>query len=256
MAKFGSYILCWFATLAGSIMAETTVKSTSPVNPLKQEGILSLHCQVFNLQKGQEVSIFYQGNNQRKRLSLNDNVVDPDEEQRIFLAVRQLDGGSFVYFLSIITATISDAGKYSCTIMDTASEIPTLVASDSDDINVQYFPADIYPMCNPNKQIRVHAGRTVSLNCSSQMGYPSVSLIWTREGETLSSTLHTGENRVDSMLHFKPKLEDNRVIFVCTAQSEAFPDRTSSCHVGPITVYGVDTGIMNTPVTSYQYKRT
>ena len=249
MAKFGSYILCWFATLAGTVMAETTVTSTSPVNPVKQEGILSLHCQVFNLQDGQEVSIFYQSNKQRKRLSLNDNVVDPDEEQRLFLAVRQLDGGSFVYFLSIIAATVSDAGKYSCTIMDTASdEIPTLVSSDSVNINVQYFPADIYPICNPDKQIRVHVGRTVSLNCSSEMGYPSVSLAWTREGEKLSSTPHTGENRVDSIIHFKPRLEDNGAIFVCTAQSEAFPDRTRPCHVGPITVYGVDTGDMNTPL--------
>ena len=247
MAKIGSYILCWLATLAGTLMAETKVTTTSPVNPVKKDGILSLHCQVFNIQEGQEVSIFYQDKNARKRLSLNDKVVDPDEEQRIFLAVRRLDGGSFVYFLSILTATIADAGKYSCTIMDTTNVMPTLISSDSVDINVQYFPAD-YPICNPDKQIRVHAGRTVSLNCSSEMGYPHVSLTWTKEGETLQSTSHNSENRVDSILYFVPKLEHNGAIFVCTAQSEAFPDRTRTCHVGPITVYGVNTGVINTPL--------
>ncbi|XP_072048136.1 uncharacterized protein [Amphiura filiformis] len=246
--KIVSLILCWIGTLTTSILAETRVVSTSPVNPVKYGGILSLHCQVWGIENGQEVTIFYQNGDQRKRLSLNDNVMDDEEEQRMFLATRQLDDGSLVYFLSIIMTKISDSGKYSCTIIDTKTEIPELVSTDSIYINVQYFPEEHFPTCHPDKQLQVEAGTTVSLNCSSELGYPAVSLTWTREGRTLSSTRQLSDNRVDAILNFKPRLGDDGAILLCTAQSTAFPDKQISCHVGPLIVYGEDSPYdTNTP---------
>ena len=139
-------ILCIKVLMVQLLMAitmasvETTIEVTSPIERVVEGGILSVHCQVWNLESGHEVSIFRTVNTGTHRISLNGNV--PQEvDSRIYLAVRQAHGGSKIYFLTIIEASKQDEGKYECKVINTIGRVAQ-IAVDSIDLKVEYFPSD------------------------------------------------------------------------------------------------------------------
>ena len=237
------YIITFYITeVCHNVLAtETRVVTTAPVSPVVEGEILSVHCQVWSLQKGQDVSLFRtsaDGDARRIALISDGEALIASNTGTVFVAVRQMHDGSVVHFLSILNAAKEDAGEYSCkieTVADTNEELPI----DSVYINIAYFPSDSDPKCSPDALPGpIQAGDEISLSCSSEVAYPEVTLQWTRSGSSkvFNSEITTSNGRTESHLKLQVGSGDNGKIFMCQVKSKGFPGQTKSCHIGPITV--------------------
>ena len=233
-----------FATLQigspSAIVASATprVQTTAPLNPIEIGGVLGVHCQVWNLDSGHEVTIIRRiGDGQVQRLSSGDGLTHSTED-RVFLAPRQLEDGSVVYFLSIMSVTRQDEGEYSCRIVNIAEG--NIVTADSITLHVTYFPSDSDPACTPTDQpLTLREGTRIMFNCTSEAAFPQVSLSWTRVGTKEKYHTKNGladNGRLFSTLMLTASRQHNEAVFLCHIHSAAFPGKTRTCHVGPITV--------------------
>ena len=228
---------------------ETTISVTTPIDEIIEGGILSVHCQVWNLREKHDVSIFRTTRSGTDRISLNDNV-PPEVDNRVYLAVRQAPGGSRIYFLSVIEASRQDEGLYSCKVINTVGTI-TQVAEDSIDLKVMYFPSDSDPLCSTNKpSMVVVVGERIALNCSSNVAYPEVSLRWIQQGSTVSRDTYVQNGRKYEIVTIEIGLNDQGSVFQCELRSEVFPGRIRSCHIGPVSVSGLDGNQQPVPIPS------
>ena len=236
---FCLYVITQCAVYAQQTKITVSVSATAPISAVDEGGILSLHCEVKDLGPGQSIMLVRQSGDTLKSLSWKD-VVQTTDDDRVFLAVRQLPGNTFVYFLSIIDVTRQDEAEYSCRVM--SSSLEQVVARDSVRINVNYFPPETSPVCTHNvagntltSQISVNEGDMVNLNCTSERGFPVVSIQWTKSGrkfETETVSPSRGSPHVFGILRFRASRLDDSTVFLCQVQSMAFPGKLSTCHVG------------------------
>ena len=229
------------------------VIASAPVNPVESNGILSLHCQVWKaVAEGHEVTIFRTlKTGETQRLSVNDNILS-DVDERIYLGVRKSTDGSAIYFLSIIGVTRRDIGEYICKVFRVSGAAVVEIAGDSINITSTYLPPD--PKCQASTgepQLKVIAGSLLKLNCSSEIGYPPVTMEWTRTGTTtpLNSRQFIREKVIYKEVSLRLTLQDDNAIFICLTTSRAYPNTAQSCHVGPIQVLP-NKDQMNTQVTT------
>ena len=217
-----------------------TVSATVPVNPVETNGILSLSCKVWNLDSNiHTIQIFRRttASGRSEQLSVDGDVLQRVDD-RVFLAFRQLDDQSAIYFLSITDITKDDQGIYSCKIITKEGSIRE-VASDVVNISVTYFPSESDPVCSSFENINVMEGTTLTFNCSSEIANPPVSLHWRQTKEqdlTKGTENYVSNQRLVSSLSFKASMGDNGVMFLCVVTSVAFPDDSRSCHIGPLNV--------------------
>lgn len=225
-------------TFISNIVCEVSVVVTSPVNPVEEAAILSIHCQVWDLDSVEhEISIQKITNGVSNRLSLQGDVL-PSVEERVFLAQRHRSDGSIIYFLSIIDVERKDEGMYQCEVRSKVGG-QGIVAVDSTNINMLYAPGDAGPDCSPDGPITVTENSLVSFNCSSHVGNPRVSIDWKRAGADLDtkytqSMQHGGI--VYSVLDVRLTRQDHDAVFLCEVTSKAFPNYRKSCHIGPIAI--------------------
>lgn len=233
-----------FLTLVKGCLAQVKVALTTPINPVEQGGILSIHCQVWHLNSdNHEVTILRTTGETRvshQKLSVDESVLQGVDD-RVFLAERQLMDGSSVYFLSITEATRADEGEYFCKILENGITIRE-VESASVHLGVTYYPGDSDPFCSSAnfKADRPYLeGSTVSFNCSSATANPPVSLQWT-SGKRRSQVIQTREFVVDERSYSTMTLtlsrSDDGEIFVCQMTSVLFPGKLQTCHIGPLEV--------------------
>ena len=231
------FLIVWSGLLLslaqmGIVSSDTSIVVNAPVNPVDQFGILAVHCQVRNLQSADEVVFLRTINGKTKKLS-DDNT---EFDDRIFIAVRQMEDGSTVYFLSLTGATDADDGEYSCKViryLDTIKEI----ASDKVEISIVHFPSEGGPKCaSSNDKLEVREGRSITLNCSSSIGNPPVKITWNQVGSSkkLPSNEITSGGVVYSELTIRPRAGEP--VFLCQIESPAFPTLRETCHLGPIRV--------------------
>ena len=218
-------------------VTDTVIELTAPVNPVDEHGMISLHCQVRNKETGHTITITREhGKGRLKRLTFGKDILSEEEVgDRVFLAIRQLNDGSIVYFLSITEISREDAGKYSCAAVD---ENLDEIASKSVDVTAYYLHSDIYPVCTPGEPPEVYEGVPFRIGCSSEEAYPSVSLKWSRTGDGVVPELEVYKEHgmVHAEIEILPTLNDQDAVFLCEATSRAFPINVYSCHVGPINV--------------------
>ena len=238
LIKFKSVMILLWSILLTELLAEPVVHVTGSVNPVKTGGILSIHCQIWNLVDGYQVTISRQldGESKSDQISWNEDVL-PSVEDRVFLALRQIGDGSVVYFLSIIDVTEEDKGIYRCKVINTADTFAE-IAADYVSIDILFFPSESFPVCDHPQNMDVYAGDDVTLNCSSNAGNPIVALTWkrTKTGTIPKSTQITQNGVTFSVLNLQPSLEDSETMYICHMSSNAFPELLKSCHVGPIKV--------------------
>ncbi|XP_072022863.1 uncharacterized protein [Amphiura filiformis] len=225
-----------------AIASETRVVTRAPVSPVVEGEILSVHCQVWNLQKGQEVTFIRSPENgEQVRIAFivdGEPLIVSNTGGTVFVAVRQMHSdGSVVYFLSILDAAKEDAGEYSCKI-NSVGNSEGVLPSDSVYINIAYFPSEPSPVCEHGELETLSAGDEMTLLCTSENAYPEVSIQWTRSGssESLISEKISRDGRTGALLKRRVTEHDSGKIFLCQVTSRSFPSRTESCHVGPITV--------------------
>ena len=233
----------WIVTIAlmlcSTVTRATTVIASAPVNPVEEGGILSLHCQVRDLQDDEEVKIVRTVGGRTERLSA-DKDIKSEAGDRFFLAVRQMFDGTAVYFMSIMSVTREDDGSYFCKVVREGETSSVVAAVDSIQIGVMHFPDETDPLCVSSHPTSVLAGTEVTLNCSSALTKPPVSLRWSRTGTDVSlpkpRTGTTEYDRLYSVIKFRPTVADTDSIFLCQISSPMFPGRIQTCHVGPIKV--------------------
>ena len=222
------------------------IVASAPIPSAEEHGVFSVHCQVSNLVDTMEVTMYRLiGKNKDivERLTLGDGVTEGVPE-RVFLAHRQLMDGSKIYFLTLMDVTRADQGEYVCKVVDVIGSIPNLPSS-SVTIDILYFPSDTDPLCSPVAgQVLVEAGKELVLNCSSEIGNPVVTIQWTksRTDKVMDSQTVAGIDIAYSELRIIPTSADNGAVFMCTIASSEFPDKSSSCHIGPIIVTGGTSG--------------
>ncbi len=221
---------------------DVTVEVTAPVNPAEEDGIFSIRCQVKNLGQDQEVVMVRipASGGKTERLTLEDKVVAQDD--RMFLALRQLEDSSLVYFLSIMRVTKADAGEYRCAVYEDidGSFVELKHARATVDAEIMYFPAESEPHCDLRGAYDtvIMAGTELTLNCSSDMALPTVAITWSKGSpdSKVAADQISHNGKTYSVLKVTPKNADTNLVYLCTISSTAFPERTSTCHVGPFTI--------------------
>ena len=170
------YIMMLFVVIANNFILHvvcTRVKISSPIDTPREGELLSVYCQVWDMQPGHEVTISRElSNGKGERLSWNEDILLSVDE-RVFLAVRRKDG-SLVYFLTVMDVTRMDEGSYSCQIV-LQSEL-RVISADSMEMRVNYFPLETYPRCSG--PVQVMNGVEAVYNCSSTDAFPSINLKW------------------------------------------------------------------------------
>ncbi len=229
-------VLLYFLNSFGTVFSSATVSLTAPVNPVEEGAILSVHCQVSNLEKHHEVTLLKITDGISERLTLDADVL-PRVEERVFLAQRHRPDGSVVFFLSIINLVRDDEGTYQCEVRNKAEDM-MVEAERTIDVNMLYFPKDKGPKCHPEGGLDILENSISLFNCSSDDGNPSVSLQWLRAGtqSVLSSKQQKSGGKVFSVLRTKVTKKEQSAIFICKVTSVAFPDQSKTCHVGPLRV--------------------
>ncbi|XP_072022857.1 uncharacterized protein [Amphiura filiformis] len=237
--------LCIFILLHHTMVHATTISVRAPVNPVQEGGIISIYCEVKNLEQWHEVTMFRNLTTHTEKLSVNDDVL-PVVGDQVFLARRQLEGSSFVYFLSVIHISKIDSGEYFCKIGDVAGVKANLPVA-SVVIQTTYFPPATDPICMSPGPVTVREGDTLTLNCSSEQSNPPVLIRWYRTGidKHLPAKEDTKSDRVYAVANILIAPSDTGSIFICRITSEAYIDKQQTCHVGPVRVLS-KTGI---PIT-------
>lgn len=228
--------ISFVAFLLKNTLAEPVIEAKAPVNPVQQDGVFSLHCEVRNLRKSHEVTVLRNIGGEIERLSVDKDVL-PSVDERVFISYKQVKEGNYVvYFLTVTQVQREDEGQYSCRVTDKATA--TQVVSASVDLKVMYFPSDSDPQCSDNIPVEVREGQTITLNCSSEKAFPTVNLEWSQAGIRLPTSVKTENGRVYSIANVRVSRSYSNAVFLCSVTSTAFPDRDKrSCHIGPFRVH-------------------
>ena len=217
-------------------LAEPVIVAKAPVNPVQQDGVFSLHCEVRNLRKSHEVTVLRSIDEEIERLSVDKDIL-PSVDERMFLSFKQVKEGNYVvYFLTITQVRREDEGRYSCRVTDKATASQVVVAFV--DLKVMYFPSDSDPQCSSTSPLEVREGQIITLNCSSEMAFPIVNLEWSQaDTELQPSSAKTENGRVYTIVNVRVSRSHSNAVFLCSVTSTAFPDQVKrSCHIGPLRV--------------------
>ena len=236
--------MCDITSAAGGAGTEVRLHVSSPVNPVEENAILSFRCQVWNLKGHQSVEIrrISTTSGKPETIFVGEDLL-PSSSDNVFVAVRQLNDGSTVYFLTIMYATRADEGEYFFKITRDVGADTENVKWGSQDIAVLYPPQQSDPICHQTEQrTAVQEGGVITLNCSSETANPPVSLTWQRVGSPSSAALapytnsYTSHGRTYAMLNLEASMVDDGAMFLCEVTSSSFPDDTRTCHIGPIVI--------------------
>ena len=238
-----SALLCFLLTVLSYTITPVRMfkmLASAPVNPIEETGILSVHCQVWDLPKSHEVRLHRTlPNGETTKISVDETVLAEDE--RYFLAKRQLDGASFVYFMSVMDVTREDAGDYTCKVYNTTAGEMSLLGSDSVNFGIIYYPSETDPVCKSSSKERLEfdAGAVVTLTCSSEKANPVVQLQWSRTGTDEVYDIQQEEegDSVYSELKLTLHRRHNNAMFWCKVSSKSFPEEMATCHIGPFIVH-------------------
>ena len=159
-------------------------------------------------------------------------------EDRGFLAIRQLDDGSFVYFMSLTHVKENDAGEYACEIF--TDNLRKLISEAKVNITVEYFPKED-PVCDSSSStLELQPGVPLDLSCTSEKGSPNVELQWKRttHGHLETTSISHSNGKIISRMRYVPTAKDDGVVFTCEISSKSFPNTVKKCHLGPFGVAG------------------
>ncbi len=244
-------IITWIVSLSlSSVFAETGIATRAPLKRIKEGEVLAFQCQVWNPATSQSVIISRHTEDiESETITWEQAIVSSIIDDRFFLAMRNQDDGSVIYFLMINYASRRDYGTYYCDILDKSAG--RYILQDSQTIEVNYLPNSKNPFCSPTStnDLTVSPGSLVTFNCTSEAAKPQVSFEWSRVSDgTIDSSLMKDAGSSDgttaySELTFKVKYDDIGAVFLCTIKSEAFPEFSKTCFVGPLVYESKSTDI-------------
>ena len=218
------------------------IRATAPVKEVKEGGILSLHCQISDFEStSHNVIVSRDTGTGNVDLSWNDVVIvkEPEIQERLYLATRQLGDGSLVYFLSLTDVTRQDEGQYSCKVLSSTSY--AVITQKDVQVSVKYFPTS-NPTCSTTDVQSGYwfdEGAKIVLNCTSEQSSPPLTLQWSHSdsNEILGKTVvYEGTKKTSTALRRTLTMRDDKKVFECKMSSPYFPGVSLKCHIGPIRV--------------------
>ena len=216
-----------------------TVEVTTPINPVTVDGILAVQCQIWNIQNGDTVVLARTFEGGSEQISSGSRISESSAEDRVYLSIRTIPGGSTIYFLTMLNMLSTDKGGFACTVNRMIGLRSTEVGYDSIDIQVYSFPDETQLSCASNPQnLMVGEGYMLDLTCSAYNNFPVVDLKWRLLStyEYLPSSNSNEGDTVIANVYVKIDLTHDGATFRCEMTSEGFPDRMRSCTIGPISV--------------------
>ena len=137
------YFILQLLFLRLRLVSSVEISLTAPINPAEEGNMLSIHCQVQQLKFNEHVVEMSRNvAGLIDKVSIGYKMMVDDDDERFFLAQRQLKDSSMVYFLSIIIARDTDEGVYS---VIRRHDSLTEIKRGSVTVLFKYFPTDIYP---------------------------------------------------------------------------------------------------------------
>ena len=225
-------------TLSQQDEVQPTVEAASPIADVLEGGMLSIHCVFYNLDPQNHIVFIIRNiNGNRERLTWNDGLVPGVQDERVFIASRQLGGGGeYAYFLTVIEVSGDDSGEYTCQIV-TKSAL-AMIDESSVTINVMHFPKTD-PTCNLQNPPPVYIGDVIAMNCTVGRTHSTISVKWIRTStkeqmESKSKIDESGQTFAE--LTFQSTLQDVAAVFICEVTSPYFPAEKLKCHVGPLSL--------------------
>ena len=155
-------------------------------------------------------------------------------------------GGDYeIYRMWISNVTRTDSNTYTCRLEYTLDGFKSTVSRDLD-LTVIYFPHEIYPVCSSNSQSFVfNVDVDMVFQCLSEQGEPDVNLEWTYDlkvGDKIETNIAPANDvpqddlAILKVVYTTAAEIFDGVIFVCTLTSDAFPDKSRTCSIGPLKI--------------------
>ncbi len=226
--------------LSSQASRNTRVKVTS-VGPVTTGGILAIQCEIRNMEETYKVNFFHDAHGKTEQITLiNNNYAETSLGQRSYLAKRTFQGGSHVFFLTVVDVEYRDEGVYLCKVYSMENRRFNEIAEDSTEIRINSYPSKIYPSCQSSPSTAsVTVGDRLVLKCISERTFPLVKLTWSSSSD--SSVVRNNRNTTTNYeVSFEASLilqaSHNGALFVCTMTSPGFPHRERSCMIGPLDI--------------------
>ena len=219
--------------------AMTQVSISAPTSNVVIGGILTVRCQVWNIQPDFEVNIFRVTKTRTEIITQSSEITKSSERLNMFLAKRAYSDGSIIYFLTVVGASQNNGGEYLCKVHDLSKFV--YVAEDSVHINIHSYPADVYPLCSstPDQPTTLNVRNTLTLKCTSEKGVPTIRMKWmnNKSARYIADRNRTDGNLVHSEAILGIDNSLNGAVFSCEITSNSFPDWKRTCYIGPVTVH-------------------
>ncbi|XP_072030245.1 uncharacterized protein [Amphiura filiformis] len=229
-------ILCFYLPLIDA--AQTRVSISSPTSHVTVGGILTIQCQVWDIQDAFNIHMYRVSNERTEQIINGEEIVRSTERLNMFLATRTFSDGSAVYFVTITDVTKNEQGEYLCKFFDITKFAVT--AEDSINVEIYSLPSNGYPICSsvPNQPVALNIGDRLMLKCTSEKGVPGIQIKWlnAKSAEYLTSTETIQDHLVYSEVFTDINESLQGALFNCEITSEGFPDWKRSCTIGPIRI--------------------
>ena len=103
--------IVWRKTLGA-----TTIELTSLSHPVTIGGILSISCEIRNMQQDYTVNFFREINGNTEQISTDQTHLPSSLWQRVFVSKRTSSDGNTIYFMTLLDVLNDDRGEYICSV--------------------------------------------------------------------------------------------------------------------------------------------
>ena len=142
--------------------------------------------------------------------------------------------------LTISPISLSDTDVYICNLKVFKPDGGSIIyASDNVSLTIPYFP-DSSPVCSPNGPFIVTLGEHVHLSCTSELGYPPITILVMQNSINVTRMFVAMETDdiVSRQYDVTVNNSDDGTSFICSITSpHHFSWMQRSCTIGPFTLY-------------------
>ncbi|XP_071944688.1 cell adhesion molecule 3-like [Antedon mediterranea] len=199
--------------------------SQHPVDVTVREGDkVELSCKIRRLRENQEVW-WYKNTSELS----HGRVILQDPVDSRYTVTSFPDGLTSIYVLQIYPTTRSDNGVYTCKIV---SDADIVLESENASVIILEVPRQRYPECRAEQDTFI-VNDLVSLNCSTEIIQPTVSLSWSLDNTIVDSEIYITDKIKTIQYKFRAMKTDNRKSFLCVLKSDMLM-YSRNCSIGPV----------------------
>ena len=177
------FLLCVWCSLDTSFLIKVNAQNViihnlTPLGDVVEGAMVELRCDATGLQAGNVIEWARSVTNTEVLIARNG--ASQDARYKI-----DTPASSALYRCEVLTFNVSkddDGTSYTCRLKISVEMDSDTLAAANINLNVYYFPSDMYPICLPYGPFTVQEGTTQSMNCTSEIGNPPLQMeIWTQD---------------------------------------------------------------------------